>query len=70
MDKVHILGLIMINTLEIGKIIKDQVKENLNVKKEVIKENGKMIRETDKEYFNMNLEIYMKDIGLKIRNKV
>ena len=70
MDKVHIHGLIMIIMMEIGKIIKDLVKENLNVKKEDIKENGKMIREMDKEYFNMNLEIYMKGNGLKIRNKV
>ena len=70
MDKVHILGLIMIIMLEIGKIIRDLVKENSNVQKEDIKENGKMIIEMEKESFNTNLVIYMKDNGLKTKKKV
>lgn len=57
-------------TLGIGKIMRDLVKENLNVQKGVIKENGKMIIDMEKESFNMDLEIFMKDLGLKTKKKV
>ena len=70
MDKVNLLGLMGTIMKENGKIILDQEKDLLTVKKADMKEIGLMIRDMDKDLFNMILEINILENGLKIENKV